>query len=309
MNEPLVSVICASYNQSAYIRQALDSVASQTYKNLEIVIWDDASSDDSVLQIETWITEHPDLQITFIKNEQNLGICKSLNIAFSKTAGKYIQLLALDDALYPDKLERQVQVLENSQPHDALVFSDAHLMNDHSMRYQNNFIAYHKHYLSLQSGNYFDDLLLFNYIPAMTILYKREVLEKIGPWDETLVYEDYDMLLRLAKKYDFIFDDQVSALYRFHEHNTHKAISNQMQTSLFAIYLKYINYNRNVNKFLLDNIRSNYLRGELSDHHLQYFSINKPSGWKQKWIAKRRNVSLYKLLNKLSEIKNTVLYS
>lgn len=308
MERPLVSVICACYNQSDFIVESLESVKSQTYPNFELVIWDDASKDNSVEIIEHWIYENPELKITFIKNIENKGICKSLNEAQSLTKGKYIQLLALDDVLLPDKLSHHVKILENSTKNQALVFTDAFLMNEKSQIYQNRFIAYHKKYYNLYSGNYFEDLLKENYIPVMTILFKKQYLDEIGPWDENLVYEDFDMLLRISKIYDFIFDERPSAIYRFHNENTHKKLSQNMQRSLFKIYLKYINYNDTVNKYLLNVVKSLYLQGNLLTENEAYFSINKPRGFFEKWIASNKSVRIYKFLYKINKIKNSIIY-
>ena len=75
MNQPLVSVICACYNQSQFIFESLESVKNQAYENLEIIIWDDASQDNSVQIIEGWIKDNPSLKIIFHKHQTNKGIC------------------------------------------------------------------------------------------------------------------------------------------------------------------------------------------------------------------------------------------
>lgn len=308
MNYPLVSVICLCYNQAKYIVESLESVKNQTYQNLEIIIWDDASKDNSVEIIETWISQNPELKITFTKNKENKGICKTLNEAQSLTKGKYIQLLALDDILLPNKISQHVEILENSSPKEALVFTDAYLIDSESKMYQNRFIAYHKRYYTLHSGNFFEDLLKENYIPAMTILFKKDCLIEIGSWDETLVYEDFDILLRLAKKYDFIFDDKPSAKYRFHSENSHKKLNKNMQRSLFKIYLKYINYNDFVNRFLLKTVISLYEENNLQDENNAYFAINKPRGFFENWIAKNKSLKTYYFFKRLTRLKNAIVY-
>lgn len=303
MEQPLVSVICACYNQSKFVVESLESVKNQTYQNLEIVIWDDASADDSGEKIDDWIAKNPELNILFIKNKINLGICKSLNIAQNLTTGKYIQVLALDDTLFPDKITRQVEILEKSKENEALVFTDALLMNDDSKLYQNKFIGFHKKYLSLKSGNYFEELIGGNFIPAMSILYKSSHLKNAGPWDEELVFEDYDMLIRLAKEYDFIYDPIVSVTYRMHENNTHKKLSSKIEDSLFKIYLKHINSSKRVNQFLKSHIIKNYKNRSLKEVHKEYFKLNPPQTFKDRCIRDNNKVVLYKIADKLSSIK------
>lgn len=309
MGYPLVTVVCACYNQSAYILESLESVKNQTYPNLELIIWDDASKDDSVEIIDSWISQNPDLKVTFTKNAVNKGICKSLNEAKSLAKGKYIQILALDDLLLPDKIERHVQLLEKSKSTDALVFSDAYLIDSASNTYQNRFIAYYKRYLSLESGNFFEELLKNNYIPAMTVLYKTEILNEIGSWDETLAYEDYDMLLRIAEKYDFIFDPIVSAKYRLHQKNTHETMFIEMERSKFNIYLKYANYNSTVKHKLLRFIESQYIDNNLKGENDRYFAVFPPQTFMQRWISKNKSPEIYRFLLKIQKIKNIIKYS
>lgn len=308
MEQPLVSVICACYNQSKFVVESLESVKNQTYQNLEIVIWDDASEDDSVKKIDEWITSNPELNIQFIKNKENLGICKSLNTAQNLTTGKYIQLLALDDILLPDKIVRHVEILENSNENEVLVFTDAYLINDQSEIYQNRFIALHKNYLSLKSGNFFDDLLVKNFIPAMSILFKSSMLKAIGPWDENLVYEDYDMLLRLAKYHDFIFDKSTSVKYRIHENNSHKKLSAKMKESKYKIYLKHINYNKEVNAFLKSHLIITFKGHKLKSEQIEYFANVPPRNFRERWIMKNKNITLYKLVDKVIKIKNIIIH-
>jgi len=274
-DKPLVSVIAACYNQACYAIETLESIRNQTYKNIELIIWDDASTDNSVEVIEDWIQKH-DIPCVFLKHTENLGICKSLNDAFTHVNGKYLQMTAVDDILLPEKIERQVDILENSGLDDALVFSDAFLINEKSELHQNKFIAYHKHYLNIKSGYFFDELLRGNFIPCMTILYKVEVLKEIGRWDENLRYEDYDMLLRIAYKYKFIYTNEMTVKYRLHADNLHKKLINY---SNFSIFLKYVD----------NDIANNWCKHELMEmyhsHHKdlylkfsQYSQKKKASG-------------------------------
>lgn len=306
-NFPLVSVLCGCYNQSKFILESLESVKNQTYKNFEIIIWDDASTDDSVSIIEKWIFENPEKEVTLIKHEKNIGICRSLNECFRLSKGKYIQMLALDDVLLPDKLERHVALLEKSTENEAMVFSDANLMDNSSQLYQNKFIALHKKYLSLKTGNFFDELLLGNFIPAMSILLKKEIIEKVGEWDEELVYEDYDMLLRLAKNYDFIVDEEISAIYRLHEENSHKNLETKMIKSKYKIYLKHINYNDRVNHLLKSYLITAYKNRSLEGEQRKYFEVIAPKDFKEQLIMKNKYVKIYKIIEGLVKMKNKMI--
>lgn len=266
---PLASILCLCYNQATFIRESLDSIKKQLYTNYEVLICDDFSKDNSVEIIEQWISENPTLPITFVKHEENKGICKSLNELLSLSRGKYIQLLALDDLLEEDKLQRHVALLENSKDTEAMVFSEAHLINDISNPYQNKFISFHYHYLSLESKNYYEDLLRQNFLPAMSTLMKSSIIKEIGGWDETLSYEDYDMWLRLSKDYDFIFDDKPSCSYRLHASNTHKK-KNFTEDSNFDIFVKHKD-NEIAKQRLFSLVKDKYFNRTLRDEHIRYY--------------------------------------
>lgn len=296
MDQPLVSILCGCYNQSKFILESLVSINNQTYKNYEIIIWDDASTDNSVNIIENWIAKNTNKAITFIKHEKNVGICKSLNECFNVSKGKYIQMLALDDVLLPHKLEKHVEMLENSSKKDALVFSDAYLIDDSSTSYQNNFISFHYHYLSLKSGNYFDKLVRRNFIPAMSVLLKREVIGDVGYWDENLNFEDHDMWLRIAKKYDFLFDEKISVKYRMHENNSHKKID--FVKPIFYLLSKHLD-KIIVQKKLHLYLQEKYMVSELTDEQIIFFKHVQPNGLRDKLIKLNKGKFFYRVLYKL----------
>ncbi|WP_326981887.1 glycosyltransferase [Chryseobacterium sp. MYb264] len=265
---PLVSILCLSYNQSKYIVESLESLKSQTYKNIEILICDDYSKDNSVDVINNWSSNNSNLRIHLIAHSQNMGICKSLNDLLSVSKGKYIITLALDDLFENDKIERHVAILEKSSPNDALVFSNAYLINDESIYYQNTFLPYFHKYLNLESGNFYERLLSDNFLPAMSCLIKSSLVKEIGGWDENLTFEDYDMWLRLSQKYNFIYDDTKSCSYRIHSTNTHKK-KDFLEKSFFDIYLKH-KEEPIIKHKISQIIERAYKENKLTDQHKKY---------------------------------------
>ncbi|ROI09236.1 glycosyltransferase [Chryseobacterium sp. H3056] len=298
MEQPLVSILCGCYNQSKFIPESLDSIKNQTFRNYEVIIWDDASGDNSVEIIEKWISENPEQPVTFIKHQINVGICKSLNECFVLSKGKYIQMLALDDILLPHKLERHVEILEHSKPTDALVFSDAYVIDDEGNCYQNRFIARYKNYLSLESGNYWNDLIQGNFIPAMSVLLKREVLTEVGVWDENLPYEDYDMWLRISSKYNFIFDDVISVCYRLHSANTHliKGIDGEIWFDMFVKHIDDATVKKNVHNYII----TKYLKNEYPKNTQKYYNRYPAKSVLDKIIFYRLPTLVYRIINKIS---------
>ena len=103
--QPYISVTVTSYNYGRYIRRQLDSIAAQTFRDFEIVISDDCSTDDSVSVIRGFIHDHPELSVTFIEGKENLGLSENRNVVLDHAKGTYIMFCDSDDWLDPDCLE------------------------------------------------------------------------------------------------------------------------------------------------------------------------------------------------------------
>jgi glycosyltransferase involved in cell wall biosynthesis len=113
---PLVTIGIANFNYARFVTQALDSAASQTYENCELIIVDDCSNDNSVEVIQKWIGAYNgDFKITFIKNDENFGVAKVCSLILERATGKYYQILDADDVILPTKIAKQVSILEKNQ--------------------------------------------------------------------------------------------------------------------------------------------------------------------------------------------------
>src|SRR5688500_3802276 len=104
MTDPLVSVICLCYNQARFIREAVASVFAQSYRNVELIIVDDASTDNSASVIRAMVAENPAIRCLLLN--QNVGNCKAFNKGLTLSKGDYIIDLAADDVLVPQRIER-----------------------------------------------------------------------------------------------------------------------------------------------------------------------------------------------------------
>ena len=293
-NLPLVSVLCLCYNQEKYIVESLESIKAQSYKNLELLICDDFSKDNSVGVIENWIQKNPEIDITFVKHSENRGITKSLNEILHLSKGKYIQQLALDDILMPDKLERHVEMLEKSPENAVLVFTDANLIDDKSARFQNKFIARHLNYLSLTSQNYYEMLLEKNFIPAMSVLLKREIILSVGSYDESLSCEDHDMWLRLSRDYDFLFDDVISCSYRLHGNNSHKKRDILNVSLFFRTMIKHKDH-PSARHLIFEHLEKLYLLKALTDEHKIFYDYYPVKSFPEKLIKNNLPPVLYRI--------------
>ena len=212
---PLVSMIVVCYNQSRFVVETLESVKAQTYKTTQLIIVDDCSSDDSVAVIENWVRKNG-IDCTFIRHQKNQGICKSLNDVLAVVTGKYVSMVASDDVWLPDKIARQVEIMESQPDHVGVVYSDAFQMDEHGHPLPDMFIAAHRKLPEMPRGQILNVLLEGNFIPGMTTLVRRSCYDTVGSYDERLPWEDWDMWLRIARHYSFLYSPVPLAKYRYH---------------------------------------------------------------------------------------------
>lgn len=211
--QPLVTVIALCYNHERFLGQCLDSIRAQTVQDFELIVTDDCSKDGSADLIEAWLAEHrPDA--VFVRHRQNAGVCKTLNEAIKQARGKYISMIATDDVWLPDKIERQLAVMESQPDSVAVVYSDAERMDEYGERMMPDFMAAHRVDFVPPSGRVFRALADANFVPAMATLIRRSAIDAVGGYDERLTFEDYDMWLRLSARYDFAFCPGAVARYR-----------------------------------------------------------------------------------------------
>jgi glycosyltransferase involved in cell wall biosynthesis len=297
---PLVSIVAINYNNSKYLLETLNSIDQQTYKNIELIIVDDCSTDDSIKKIEHWLLSF-NKPFQFIKHTENLGICKTINDGYKIAKGKYISSIATDDIMLPQKTEIQVQLLENTDDRVGMIFSDAYLIDENSNPLEGKFIEKYKSNLfHINSRNVYEDLLKGNFIPAMSIMIKKKVLLEVGYFDENLNYEDYDMWLRIAEKYKIHFSEYISVKYRIHKSSFTQVLSrDKWVVDDIKIYNKHINNSplakHNFNYLIKDSfIKDNKNLYE----YLKNKKINKRITimckiWGNNYISHKNKIKLY----------------
>lgn len=242
---PLVSIVTLCYNHTAYVIKALESVRSQDYKNIQWIIVDDCSSDNTVHLIKDWIEKYQ-ISCHFIVHKSNQGVIKTLNEAISLTKGKYIALIPGDDIWVPGKLAYQVNQMEQLPEKVGVLYSDSYKIDHHGNLLDHRFIETYRKFSSPPTGDIFLDLIKGNFIPGSTLLIRRCCFDKVGLFDENLHYEDWDMWLRIACHYDFFFSEQVSAYYRIALNSlSHVLFSSKNVKAIstdFKMYLKYCHH-------------------------------------------------------------------
>ena len=237
-NFPLVTAFVGCYNHSRFVEQCLDSVKHQTYPNLQVIIFDDCSKDNSVAVIDTWLKRHR-LDWQFIPHTRNIGICASLNEVLRLARGNYISMVAADDVWLPDKTSRQVEMMEQMPGDVGVLYSDAFQVNENGEALPQMFVEAHRKFVVPPEGFLFDVLLEGNFIPAMTTLIRRECFNQVGTYDEDLCFEDWDMWMRISRTFRFVYDTIPAAKYRIILSSASRAMSGAMWRSAKLLRVKY----------------------------------------------------------------------
>lgn len=208
-SQPLVSVIALCYNHERFVKEAIESVLSQTYSNIELIVVDDASNDNSHNVIEQLSKEYT--QIKYIPLERNIGSCAAFNTGYKASKGDFIIDFATDDILLPTRIERGVLALQKGGDDVGVNFSNAHIV-DESDSVLNEFYETNSEGKALQpppEGDIYSMLIKRYFICPPTLFSKREVFDYLGGYDEKLTYEDFDFLVRSSRKYKYCYTDEV----------------------------------------------------------------------------------------------------
>ena len=192
MKNPLTSIILPTYNNSSYLPNSIESILAQSYENWELFIINDGSIDDTENVIKNYTEKDP--RIIYLKNEKNLGIQKSLNEGFKRATGEYIAHIDDDDEwIDKDKLKKQIEFLENN-PEYVLVGTGVIVVDENKKELLR--------YLLPETDQQIRKVLLYkNCFTHSSVLFKKEVIDKFGGYDEaeeSKHIEDYDLWMKIG---------------------------------------------------------------------------------------------------------------
>ena len=204
---PRVSVVIPTHNRSGFLRRAVRSVLGQTFQDFEIVIVDDASSDDT----REVVASLGDPRIRYFRHEHNRRIAGARNTGVSNSTGEYIAFLDDDDEWRRDKLEKQVDMLDTSAPTVGAVYAAFARVDVASGEVVNISQV-------VKRGHILHDLCSRNWVgTASTVCVRRRCFEEVGLFDESVAFgEEYDMWIRIAHRFDFRYIDEVLVGYGLH---------------------------------------------------------------------------------------------
>lgn len=208
MSYPLVSVVIPNYNNGKYLEECVTSVINQTYPNIEIVIVDDASTDNSRCLIEMLAQEFNNIIYYF--STSNKGVSATRNIGFEIARGDYVTTLDSDDTYCPFKIEKEVEVAERHLPEKIISYSSINVV-DHEMKEIKQVLNSY----NASEGNIYS-LMLYRLSPIpRDILIPKSLMVNDLKFDESMsLYEDWDFKLNLAKNYKFYYSHASGVNYR-----------------------------------------------------------------------------------------------
>ncbi|MEO1433079.1 MAG: glycosyltransferase [Cyanobacteria bacterium J06633_8] len=266
---PLISVIIPVYNGEKTIRETIESVLHQTYKNLELIIINDGSW-DLTLNI---ISRIKDSRIK-VFSYHNAGVCMSRNRGIERAQGQFLSFLDADDIWTPDKLEAQLKALE-ANPQASVAYSWVDYIDEYG-----EFVR-HGNHITI-NGDAYEKLLIQNVLEnGSNPLIRRQALINTGHFNDSLtLVEDWDMWLRLAKEYDFVTVTRPQVLYRASFRSEFTNILKMEKACLKFIKQAYSRAPKSLQHLKIKSLATLY-------HYLTFKVLESPSGQKNGAIAIR----------------------
>lgn len=245
MPSPVVTVICLCHNQARFVREALQSVMDQTYPNIQLLVVDDGSTDNSVDVVREYLAGFP--AVRFFALPSNVGNCAAFNYALAHAEGVFIIDLAADDILLKERVAEGVRALHNAGDAYGVNFTDACWVDE-------NGVALYRHsdrfpHKTIPQGDVYIDLVQRFFICSPTMMFRTTVIRALGGYDESLAYEDFDFWIRSSRKFLYCYTPEVLVKKRVVKNSMSqkqfRLFSPQLR-STFRICEKILSLNRSV---------------------------------------------------------------
>lgn len=206
---PLVSVVMNCFNGEKYLRFSLKSVLNQTYQNIEIIFWDNLSSDDSAKIVKNL----KDKRIKYYRGDKFVNLYEARNLAIKKAKGDFITFLDTDDWWKKNKIEKQLQLYKRKEEKIDVIYSNCYLYNNKN-KTKKLFVKN-----NLPEGNITKELI-HNYRVALpTLFVNKRVFLKEKFNKKYNIIGDFDFVVRISQKNFFACIQEPLAFYRMHENN------------------------------------------------------------------------------------------
>lgn len=239
MYNPLVSVCIITYNSGNYVVETLESIKAQTYKNIELIISDDCSKDNTVNIVEHWINKNAtSFNITpkLIKSPQNTGVSANLNRAITASCGTWIKSLAGDDLLTNDSIEKFVSYISiHNECQICLSRLELFPKNHHNDKIENYLESIYNVLKTNNRQRQYITSLKYHIFPGPAAFYKRELWKCVGGFDERYITEEYPFEIKVLQRTPIFFLD--SALVKWRQRD------NSLSNRVFSPRLELENVN------------------------------------------------------------------
>lgn len=230
ITNPKVSIIIPVYNGEKYVKKAIKSALKQNYKNKEIIVINDGSTDDT----EKIVKKFKD-KIIYLKKE-NGGVSTALNLGLKNMTGDYFSWLSHDDIYRKNKIKSEVEYLKKNGNKNSILYSDYGFITANGKKFGKGIMIPHE-----QVSKNHELALLKGYINGITLLIPKEAFDVYGDFNEKLrCTQDYDKWLEFYDTYKFIHLPQITAYTRLHPEQTTNT-SNKVISEGNKLWIKIIN--------------------------------------------------------------------
>lgn len=287
-----VSIVIPVYNGKKYMREAIDSALSQTYKNLEVIVVNDGSNDRGITED---IAKSYGNKIRFFTKE-NGGVSTALNLAIKNATGEYISWLSHDDVYYNKKIEKQIEYLKSLKNNEKIILYGDYELIDEKSRLIAECLKDHK--MLEEKPEY---AFLRGTINGITLLLPKKAFEDCGMFDESLrCTQDYELWMRMSKKYNFLHMEGIYSKSRHHR----EQVSNLNPKVIIEgnqLWINMIEDIADINKIRLEGGVYNYYK------EMVRFLLDTPYNGAIEFCKRKTEKMEREIINNLNDIKVSVI--
>ena len=215
--KPLVSIIVPAYNHQDYIHECIESILSQSYDNIELIIIDDGSKDNTYEMICKYKNEiRKKLKNHVIIKKNNEGVSKTINLGIEKSTGEYICIIASDDIMMKDRISTQVDYMIKNN--SKVSCGNSYVIRENKLTDETVItdVLKDKYY----NGNQFYNLIENYFISTPTVMLRRDIIDEFGTFNPDFLIEDWPYYVDIASKYNIDYINEVLCAYRLHSSNS-----------------------------------------------------------------------------------------
>ena len=197
--DPTVSVVLPTYDRGDVLGRAIESVLAQTYREFELLVVDDGSTDDTAAVVGSF----DDPRITYVEHANNRGACAARNTGIRESTGEFVAFQDSDDEWHPEKLRRQMDAFADAPASVGVVYTGF-------TRHGDGTETYHPGPgVDPKEGDVRESLLRQNFVTTQAAVVRRRCLDDVGGFDERLPrFQDWELWLRLSERYEFSLVDE-----------------------------------------------------------------------------------------------------